>query len=776
MAQHDSAGNPTFQVKVGPAESPVTMVVRPAPGDLKPWDLDSRLRTVKKRHARLEAALKVTGRAKYTYDVRLPGMLWAKMVRAPLPAGKIVRIDTAKAERFPGVKAVWTTDARQVRFAGQDIAAVAAVSQEIADEAARLVEVQYEATPFVADLEEAMTPKAPLVYAEGEAPSTPSAPANAPRKGNVIGPLPPATAGGARGGTRGDVEKGFAEAGAVHEATYRLAVHTHAVLETHGVVAHWEGEQLTVYTSTQGVFMVRAALAEAFGLDRKKVRVISEHMGGGFGSKLYPSAVGSGFAIVACRLARQTGAPVKLMLDRHEEQICTGNAPGALMTVRIGAKADGTLTAIHHRAYTEGGISQSARTGGPPGSMYPQCPNVKLEEYDVFTNAGPTCALRAPGHPQGAFGLECAMDELAHRLGMDPLEFRRRNDTHPFRKTYYDVGAKAIGWDRRNRVPGQTTGPKKRGIGMAHGNWYVLFREAVAVEVRVHKDGGVELFHGAQDIGTGIRTALAVIVAEELGLKPADVTAHVGDTQYPPGGTSGGSTTTNSSGPAARLAAHEARTRIAALAAPLLAAKPEDLDFADGKIFVAADPSRAVFFREAAQKMPGEVIACLADRKKQFEAVRQDLAATQFAEVEVDVETGVVRVLKMVGVHNCGIAINPLTAENQFMGAQIQGASWALFEHRTLDRNVGTMVNPNLEAYKLLGPADMFEAVPILTDGANAGNNTSATGMAEPVFVPTLAAIANAFFNATGVRLRELPMTPDRVLAALAAAGKGSKP
>ena len=762
----------TFQVKVGPTESPLTLTVHPATGDLRPWDNESRLRTVKGRHPRLEAAQKVTGRARYTYDVRLPGMLWAKMVRAPIPAGKILRIDTSKAERLSGVKAVWTTDAKLVRFAGQDIAAVAAASQEMAEDAARLVEVQYAATPFVTDLNEAMTPKAPLVYAEGQPPG----PANAPRQGNVVGPLPPPTLGGARGGTRGDVEKGFAEADAVHEATYRLAVHTHAVLETHGVVAQWEGDHLTVYTSTQGVFMVRAALAEAFGLDRKKVRVISEHMGGGFGSKLYPSAVGSAFAMVACRLARQTGAPVKLMLDRHEEQTCTGNAPGALMTVRIGAKADGTLTAIHHRAYTEGGIGQSARTGGPPGSMYPQCPNVKIEEHDVFTNAGPTCALRAPGHPQGAFGLECAMDELAHRLGMDPLEFRRKNDTHPFRRTYYDVGAKAIGWERRNRVPGQTPGPKKRGIGMAHGNWYVLFREAVAVEVRVHKDGSVELFHGAQDIGTGIRTALAVIAAEELGLKPADITAHVGDTQYPPGGTSGGSTTTNSSGPAARLAAHEARMRIAALAAPLLAAKPEDLDFADAKIFVATDPNRAVSFREAAQKMPGEVIACLADRKKQFEAVRQDLAATQFAEVEVDVEAGVVRVLKMVGVHNCGIPINPLTAENQFIGAQIQGTSWALFEHRTLDRNVGTMVNPNLEAYKLLGPADMFEAVPILTTGANAGNNTSATGMAEPVFVPTLAAIANAFFNATGVRLRELPMTPDRVLAALAAARKRGKP
>ena len=763
-------GDQTFRVKVGPAENPVTLEVHPAAGDLTPWDNESRLRNVKGRHPRLEAPLKVTGHAKYTYDIRLPGMLWAKMVRAPIPAGKIVRIDVAKAERHPGVKAVWRTDAKLVRFAGQDIAAVAAVSQEIAEDAARLVEVEYEATPFVTDLEEAMAPAAPLVYGEGQAP----APPNTPRRGNVTGPFGPPTVGGARGGSRGDIEKGFAEADTVHEATYRVRVHTHAVLETHGIVAHWEGDRLTVYTSTQGVFMVRAALAEAFGLPRNKVRVIMEHMGGGFGSKLSASAAGSAFAILACRLAQMTGAPVKLMLDRHEEQLCTGNAPGALMTVRLGAKADGRLTAIHYRAYTEGGIGQSARTGAPAGSMYPQCPNVRLDEYDVFTNAGPTSALRAPGHPQGAFGFECAMDELAYRLGMDPLELRRKNDTHPFRKVYYDVGAKAIGWERRNATPGAALGPKKRGIGMANGNWYVMVREPVAAEVRVHRDGSVELFHGAQDIGTGIRTVLAVIAAEELGLKPADISVHVGDTRFPPGPTSGGSITTNSSGPAARLAAHVARMRIAALAAPLLNAKSEELTFADGKIFVAAEPGRSVSFREAAQKMPGEVIACLADRKRQFETVRQDLAATQFAEVEVDVETGVIRVLKMVGVNNCGTPINLLTAENQMIGAQIQGASWALFEHRTLDRNVGTMVNPNLEAYKILGPADMFEAIPIFTEGANAGNNTSATGMAEPVFVPTLAAIANAVYNATGVRLRQLPMTPDRVLASLAEASPGA--
>jgi xanthine dehydrogenase YagR molybdenum-binding subunit len=771
MAQQDSPGEPEFHAKVGPAEDPTTLEVHPAAGDLKPWDLDSRFTHVKGRHPRLEGPLKVTGRAQYTYDVRLPGMLWGKMVRATVPAGKIVRIDTRQAERLPGVKAVWTTDAQRVRFAGQDLAAVAAVSQEIAEDAARMVAVQIEPAPFVTTLEEAMAPDAPLVYAEGQAP----APPNAPRRGNIAGPITPQPLPG-RGGSRGDVEQGLAESAVVHEATYRVQVHTHAVLETHGIVAQWKGDQLTVYTSTQGVFMVRAALAEAFNLDRKQVRVISEHMGGGFGSKLYPSAVGSAFAIIACRLARTAGAPVKLMLDRHEEQICSGNSPGALMTVRVGATADGTLRAIHFTAYGEGGIAQGSRAGGPAGSMYQRCPHVKIEEYDVFTNAGPACALRAPGHPQGAFGLECALDELAHAVGIDPLEFRRKNESHPFRQTFYDLGAKAIGWERRNRTPGAATGPLKRGIGMANGNWYVLVREAVAVEVRVHRDGGVELFHGAQDIGTGLRTVLAVIAAEELGLRPADITVHVGDTRFPPGGTSGGSTTTNSSGPAARLAAHDARSRIAAIAAPLLKAKPEELVFADGRIAVAAHPDRTLSFREAAQKMPGEMIACLADRKRQFETFRPDLAASQFAEVEVDVQTGVIRVIKMVAVNNCGIPINSLTAENQVIGAQIQGASWALFEQRTLDRNLGTMLNPNLEAYKVFGAQDMFEAAVILTEGANAGNNTSATGIAEPVFVPTLAAIANAVFNATGARMRQLPLTPDRVLAALAAGGKGGRP
>jgi xanthine dehydrogenase YagR molybdenum-binding subunit len=306
---------------------------------------------------------------------------------------------------------------------------------------------------------------------------------------------------------------------------------------------------------------------------------------------------------------------------------------------------------------------------------------------------------------------------------------------------------------------------------MANGNWYVIARgSGVGAEVRVHRDGSVELFSGAQDIGTGFRTAMAMVAAEELGLRPRDIQVHVGDTRFPEGPGSGGSNTTNSVAPAVRQAAHEARQKVLDLAAGLLNAKAEDLEAADGKILVAGNPAQAVTFKQAAAKMPGEVVTCLAERKKQYETFRGDLAGTQFAEVEVDTQTGVVRVLKMVSVNDCGFPVNSLTAESQVIGALIQGASWALLENRILDRNAGTMVNPNLEAYKILGPKDMFEAVSILTPVANAGNNTSTAGLGEPPMVPTLACVANAVFNATGARVRTLPITPDRVLAALSEA------
>jgi len=260
------------------------------------------------------------------------------------------------------------------------------------------------------------------------------------------------------------------------------------------------------------------------------------------------------------------------------------------------------------------------------------------------------------------------------------------------------------------------------------------------------------------------------VAAEELGVETSAVTMRIGDTQFPEGPASGGSVTINSVAPAVRLAANEARTKLFALAAPLLGVTPGELDAANGTIFVAKDKTKSVTFKQAAAKMSGETIDCTAKRPKQYETFRGDLAGTQFAEVEVDTETGEIRVIKMVSVNDCGFPANPLTAESQVLGAMIQGASWALLEDRTLDRNVGTMVNPNLEWYKIFAPADMFEAKSILTPLANLGNNTSTAGIGEPPIVPTLAVIANAVFNAIGVRVRELPITPDRVLAALAEA------
>ncbi len=771
MAQEEKAKEPavTFIAKAGLIADPKSMEIHAGVGDVKPWDADSwpRFEQMGKPRPRVEGPLKVTGRARYTYDVRLPGMLYGRMVGAEVPAGEILSIDTSKAEVLPGVKAVWTTDSRTVRFAGQDVAAVAAVSPEIAMDAARLVKVAYKERPFTHELRAAMEGDAPLVYDLDKSPVGPGV----PRKGNVFGPSP-----GPAG--RGDVEKGLAEAEVVHEGTYYCPVHTHSCLETHGVVASWEGDQLTVHASTQGLFAVREGIAEALGIDRKNVRVLCEHMGGGFGSKLGPSATGSAFAMVACRLAKRAGAPVKLMLDRKQEQLCTGNAPSALMTVKVGAKKDGTITAVHYISYGSAGVAGGAGTAGPAGSLHGKNPNLKVEGYDVFTNAGPAAPLRAPGHSQGAFGIESAVDELADKLGMDPLELRKKNEASPVRLAEYDPGAKEIGWERRNKKAGDMSsgglgparGAKKRGIGMANGNWYVFASQNSNAQVRVHRDGSVEVVTGCQDIGTGYRTAMMVVAAEELGIAPADVTMRLGDTQFPEGPSSGGSVTTNSMAPVVRLAAHEARTKLFALAAPLLGVMTEDLDAANGKIFVAKDPTKSVTFKQAAAKMSGETIDCLAKRSKQYETFRGDLAGTQFAEVEVDTETGEVRVVKMVSVNDCGFPVNPLTVESQVIGAMIQGASWALLENRILDRNMGTMVNPNLEWYKILGPADMFEAKSILIPVANLGNNTSVAGIGEPPIVPTLAAIANAVHNAIGVRIRELPITPDRVLAALAEA------
>jgi xanthine dehydrogenase YagR molybdenum-binding subunit len=772
-----------------------------------PLPVNAKLSVIGKRTPRIDGHLKVTGAARYTSDVRLPGMLYARLITSPHPHARIRLIDTTQAERHPSVRAVHVLDrvlgnaelrdkSKElpgkypiVRFAGQPVAAIAATSQVEADEAARLVRVDYEVLPFVVNLEEARKPDAPLVF-PGPADQAATAgggggPAGVPQKGNVRGPVK----GGPQGRARGDVQKGFDEADVVSEGEFRTQVQTHSALETHGVVADWRSDELVVYSSTQGTSSVRDELAEIFKLPKSKVRVVTEFMGGGFGAKF-----GAGnYGVLAAHLSKKAKAPVRLMLDRKDEHLSVGNRPDSVQRLKIGAKRDGTLTAIHLQVYGTAGTGTGAGTGGPAQNMY-ACPNILTEESDVFTHSGPAAAFRAPGHPQGCFALEQLIDELAERLQLDPLALRDKIDESPARREERRIGAERVNWANRH-APGADRGAIKRGLGVAQSVWYRLINLDSSCEVRVTRDGSIELLSGVQDIGGGIRTALAQVVAEEFGLRPSAITIRIGDTSFPGGPASGGSMTTGSITPVARNAAYNVKKQMLEQIAPQFNATAEQLEMRDGAIFMRgatgghASESRAstrklLSFKQAAARLKTEQIAARSSRSDDYGgfAFKNEAAAfgfgigiyggVQFAEVAVDTETGVIKVERVVAVHDCGRPVNPLAVESQINGGVIQGISYALYENRLLDRNTGLMVNPNLEQYKIVGSRETPRIEAVLIEEYVGRNSTDAGGIGEPATIPTVAAIANAFYNATGVRLYEMPMTPARVLAALGRAAK----
>ena len=691
---------------------------------------------------RLDGPDKVTGRARYTYDINRPGTLYGRMVRSPYPHARVISIDLANAQKAPGVKAVlaYRNPGDELHYQGDPIAAVAADSEERARDAARLIRVRYEVLPHVSNETLAMNADAPKWTV---APST---------NGQVSGNTRPGV-----NQETGDLESGFQQAAHTVEQTYSTHVITHVCLETHGTVCEWEGDRLTAWVSTQGVHQCAEGFAQSLGIPRANVRVITQYMGGGFGSKFAPDAQG----IICAKLARLAGAPVKLMLDRKEEHLDTGNRPSAFAHIRAGVASDGQLTAFDAQSWGTGGAG--AGSSFPLPYLY-RFPNRRRVHTDVFINAGQQRAMRAPGHPQGCYLTEILMDELADRVKMDPVAFRIKN-APPIAPNaqwiaYFQEGAKRFGWDKRHATGDPAPGPIKTGMGVSAHLWGGAGRGSTA-HVDIHNDGSVIIKCGTQDLGTGTRTVVAIVAAETFGLPVSAVKPEIGDTLDPFSGGSGGSTTAASVTPAIRVTCVDALDQLFAKVAPALGTTPDNLAAEAGRIYVKGRPASGLAWKDACKLIGTEPIA--ADGKWHDGLSGAGTSGVQFADVSVDIETGIVRVKRILAIQDCGLIVNRLTAESQVYGGVIAAINFALFEDRLLDRETGQMVNPNMEWYLLAGMSDVPQIEVVLHNMPERG----VIGIGEPPTVSTASAIANAVRNATGATLRSLPLHPHRVLAAI---------
>ena len=695
------------------------------------WGPNDKHTLLNKRLTRVDGPLKAAGLARYTYDQRLPGMLHGRILRCPHAHARVTNFNSDAASKIPGVKAIIQAPLTELRYAGAAVAAVAATTPEIAGDALRAIKVTYEVLPHVVHAQDAVKPGAPKVVAEEE---------NLQEK--------------AKNGDLTKAEAAFATADAIVEAEYICSRVHHACLETHGMVVDYRGgDTATIYASTQGTFTIPADAAKELGLAQSAVTSSVEHMGGGFGSKFGIGIEG----MLACRLSKQTKAPVKMMLTRYDEFVMAGNRSGAWQKLKAGVKKDGTIVAMQARQYRLGGIGQGSQAGQPyiytMGDTY-------REIHALHTNEDSAIAMRAPGHPQASFAAESLVDELAHKIKMDPVEFRKKNLRDPVYHRQLDRGAKEIGWSRRNPVAGGNPGPLKRGIGCAVGIWGGGGNNQCKVDVNVSRDGAVVVAVGTQDLGTGTRTYTRAIVAEELGLGIKDVQERIGNSKLGGANPSGGSTTAPSLAPSVKDAAIKTRLLLAQRVAPLLGnAKPEEIVFADRKVSAGG---RSVTWQEACASLPAAGITGHGEWRSDLQT--RGVHGVCFAEVEVDVETGYVKPIKMVHIQDGGLPLNRLTFESQINGGMIQSLGQALWEGRVMDAQLGMQLNPGFGDYKLPGTLEMPEMVPIIDDD---DKREAVIGMAEGCNIPTLGALANAVFNATGLRIRELPITPDKILMGL---------
>jgi xanthine dehydrogenase YagR molybdenum-binding subunit len=734
---------------------------------------------------RVEAPAKVTGAARYTVDVHDEGQLEGVIVRSPHPHARVTAVDLSAARALDGVRAAveLLAEDRVVRYVGQEIAAVAAVDRRTAEAAAALVAVSYEPRPAVVGASAARATGAPEVYGDGKR-RPPAAgegpPAPAPWHGNVRGPI------GAFSVRRRRTSRLLAGARAAGdpllvEGVFRTGAQLHTAFEPHAAVARWVGDDLVVDASTQAVAHLAAAIAKRFGLSPDRVRVRAEHVGGGFGAKL-----GLGpETVAAVSLARAAGAPVRVALDRLEELSVTGYRPAAEIEVALLAGTGAELRALRVAAYADAGVAVGSAIAGLARPIYP-APAKELLDYDVVTNLGPGAPFRGPGGPLLCLALEQSVDEAAGRLGQDPIALRRSWDPDPSRQRLYRWAQALPAWRDRAELP--RDGRYRRGIGVAAANWFYWWQSGCQVELSI-QSGRLVAGTAVQDMGTGSRSVLARTVAVEFGVAPSDVDVRIGDSRLPQGPMSGGSRTTATIAPAALNAAARLKARLAARLggtaepagvrrAGTVVPWAEALAGGDGLRVVSSRPAddRRLGRRTTAAFAGGGLVGALYPwllRMSHLRTGRGYTGSVAVAEVEVDTRLGRTRVLTV----HCGLAAGrptvPELAAAQVRGSVVQGIGYALYEEREVDPHTGLVLTAGLEDYRIPGIADV-PAVDVHFDEDGFGHvPTGGVGLGEVSTMPIAAAIANAVHDATGVRPYEIPIRPERLLAALATPGEG---
>jgi xanthine dehydrogenase molybdenum-binding subunit len=755
---------------------------------------------------------KATGALRFPADINLPNMLWMKILRSPHAHAKIIDIDVTAAEKIPGVAAVVTHKDvpkvlfgpyqneiypldEEVRFVGDTVAAVAAKDWNVAEEAIRAIRVTYEVLPAVHDLESAAqlgAPAAVLHYPEShEIKPGDIRPDQLGTFGNVIGLK---EGGPTVVNERGDIEKGFAESDVVIERVFRQSEVNAVSHEPRACVAVYENGACTLWCSVQDPYRLQNSTARVLGLPMEAVRVVSRNLGGAFGVK-----VTGRFAVLCALLARKTGRPVKIWFTREEESIDSHNRSALTHYVKAGAKEDGSLTALKVRTFLDngywpyGGLGQNIAFAicTRPIDLYHRCPNVKWEVFAVRTNRPSTGPYRGRADAESHFPIESVMDELAHEIRWDPIEFRLKNRIHEgddlcsapnkimstvWLEEAARAGAEKIGWKRRSSLRDASERVRKRGIGMAMvihscGSNPAGISEA---EVKIDDQGKISLFSGTADQGSEQQTTLRQMVAEVLGVSLDDVGGANADTSTCPFDSGPfSSRTVYATGIAASRAAEEVKKTLLDRASVFLDAPIGNLDIGKNSVWIRSYPSKQVDLGQLARLAGGSISGKGIHNAKEDRLFAYGFAAA-FAEVEVDVETGEVRILRLVSSHDVGRAINPMIVEGQILGGAAQGLGYALSEGFYFDQRTGTALNQWFLDLHTPSSLDMPDIEPVMVELGEPTHPFGAKGCSEISYVGVAPAVANAIYNAIGARVTELPMTPDVILKALHARRNGA--